>query len=133
MKSSQHSQLEFMLLQKEILTGKVSIKAYNPGEIILNTGKHLSPILIIEGQLAEFGNIDAFDQLSMDNLATFLENKPELLIIGSGPKHKLLPSHLTQAINKLGIAVESMASRQACHTYQVLSHDKRKVFALIFP
>ncbi|MFT6733606.1 MAG: hypothetical protein ACJAS9_001795 [Polaribacter sp.] len=40
--------------------------------------------------------------------------------------------NLIKHINDKGIAIEAMASRQACHTYEVLTHDRRRVNALIF-
>jgi len=122
-----------MLLQKETLINKVSIKAYSPGTIKLNIGVFDQAVLLVNGEKIDFEGADRFDQLSMKSLQKYLQNKPEILIIGSGEEHKILPPQITIKINQLGIAVESMASRQACHTYQVLSHDKRAVSALIFP
>ncbi|PCI73052.1 MAG: hypothetical protein COB38_01955 [Gammaproteobacteria bacterium] len=43
-----------------------------------------------------------------------------------------MDSALIKYLNDKGIAIEAMASRQACHTYEVLAHDRRKVNALIF-
>ena len=122
-----------MLLQKETLVNKVSIKAYSPGTIKLNIGVFDQAVLLIDGEKIDFEGADRFDELSIESIQKYLKSKPEILIIGSGKEHKILAPEITAKINQWGIAVESMASRQACHTYQVLSHDKRAVSALIFP
>jgi len=122
-----------MLLQKEISAEKVNIKAYKPGQITLNNGQFNHPVLLINGEKVEFTGAEEFEQLSILNIQSHLDCSPEILILGSGENHKILPLELIKGINKMGIAVESMASRQACHTYQVLIHDKRRVCALIYP
>ena len=122
-----------MLLQKEISLENVSIKAYQPGKITLNIGSFDKPVLLVNGEKIEFTGAIEFNQLSLQDIQNHINCAPEILIIGSGGNHKILPLEITKGINEMGIAVESMASRQACHTYQVLIHDKRSVCALIYP
>jgi len=122
-----------MLLQKEISLEKVSIKAYKPGEITLNIGQFDHPVLLINGAKVEYTGAEEFEHLSLQDIQSHLNCSPEILILGSGETHKILPLEIAKGINEMRIAVESMASRQACHTYQVLIHDKRSVCALIYP
>ncbi len=121
-----------MLLQKEDADVKVIIKAYKPGCISLNIGEFKQSILLINGEKKEFNAAENFERLSFEHLTEYLKDKPEILIIGTGEKHQMLSPAMTQKINNLGIAVEAMASRQACHTYQVLAYEQRTVHALIF-
>lgn len=122
-----------MLIQKEDAEGQIIIKSYQPGLIKLNIGEFNHVILLKNGTLGDFELTTSFDQLNQQLLQDIIQAKPEVLIIGSGEKHQMLPLQLVKLINQQGIAVESMASRQACHTYQVLVYEQRRVFALIFP
>jgi len=122
-----------MLIQKEDAEGQIIIKSYRPGHIQLNVGEFNQVVLLQNGAMGEFDTAASFDQLTQEALEAIIQQKPEVLIIGSGEKHQMLPIALVHAINQQGIAVESMASREACHTYQVLAFDQRRVFALIFP
>ncbi len=122
-----------MLLQKEATDAKVNIKAYKAGEIKLNIGIFKQVVFLVNGDKKDFNGAESFEKLSFDDLNKHLEIKPEVFIIGTGDKHQLLSSKITQQINAMGIAVEAMASRQACHTYQVLTYEQRRVYALIYP
>jgi len=122
-----------MLLQKESTGALVSIKAYQAGKITTNVGIFDHVISLSQGKLVEFDGAKTFDQLSFEDIEMHLDDEPEVLIIGSGETHQILPIRIVGKLNEIGIAVESMASRQACHTYQVLCHDQRKVRAIIYP
>lgn len=122
-----------MLLQKEGTEAVVSIKTYENGKITTNVGIFDTVISLSDGKLVEFKSVATFADLTFENIEEHLDDKPEVLIIGTGRAHQILPIRITGKLNEMGIAVESMASRQACHTYQVLSHDRRRVWAIIFP
>jgi len=97
-----------MLIQKEDAEGQIIIKSYQPGQIKLNVGEFKHVILLRNGAMGEFDNTVSFDQLSHEKLQDIITAKPEILIIGSGEKHQMLPLQLVQVINQRGIAVESM-------------------------
>lgn len=122
-----------MLLQKEDNKTSVNIKAYHPGEITLNVGRFSEAILLANGNVTTFAGAAEFEHLTLEELENALIEQPEVLIIGTGEKHQILPISITQCLNEKGIAVEAMASRQACHTYQVLVFEQRRICALIYP
>ncbi|PHS15877.1 MAG: hypothetical protein COA86_12705 [Kangiella sp.] len=121
-----------MLLQKEIADGAVHIKAYSEGKIRLNIGEYTDLVILKEYKFVEINSIISFEELSTSLLDELTDNSPEILIIGTGFTHQIMDISLIKYLNDKGIAIEAMASRQACHTYEVLSHDRRKVNALIF-
>jgi uncharacterized protein len=122
-----------MLIQKEDNQTSVSIKAYQPGEITLNIGRYSEVIFLSNGLVEAFKGAKLFNELTIDELESALVDLPEILIIGTGEKHQLLPIKIVQTLNDRGVAVEAMASRQACHTYQVLMFEQRRICALIYP
>lgn len=127
-----------MLFQKEQNHGIYQIKAFNPGQIevankqLAEIVSYTQPILISAHSLSLFQACDNFAELSICSLKDLLDNDLEILLIGTGQKHQFLKPSDTAMLNQLGIAVETMATRQACHTFEVLQHDRRKVQALLF-
>ncbi|MFT6734843.1 MAG: hypothetical protein ACJAS9_003045 [Polaribacter sp.] len=121
-----------MLLQKESSEEAVHIKAYTDGKIQLNIGEYSNFVFLKEYQFVKITSNLLFDALSTDLLDQLTDNSPEILIIGTGDTHQIMDLDLIKHINDKGIAIEAMASRQACHTYEVLAHDRRRVNALIF-
>ncbi len=122
-----------MLLQKEATDTNVNIKAYQAGEIKLNIGIFNQVVFLADGDKKDFSGAQNLAQLSFEDLSKHLETKPEIFIIGTGNKHQPFSAKIIQKINAMGIAIEAMASRQACHTYQVLTFEQRRVYALIYP
>ncbi|WP_262691381.1 Mth938-like domain-containing protein [Kordiimonas aestuarii] len=62
-----------------------------------------------------------------------VEQKPELVLIGTGEKMQLIPSSLRQALEAQGIGYDVMDTGAAARTYNVLLIEGRKVAALLLP
>ncbi|WP_196138424.1 Mth938-like domain-containing protein [Aliikangiella sp. G2MR2-5] len=122
-----------MQFQKENNAGPVAIKAYKPGEIVFFNGIYSEPVLVSNNSVDLYLQAKEFEEVDYQHLLEALPDDIEVLLIGTGPAHKLMPANTMRELNKKGIAVEVMATRQACHTLQVLIHDNRIVVALLFP
>ncbi|MFA5490585.1 MAG: MTH938/NDUFAF3 family protein [Candidimonas sp.] len=61
------------------------------------------------------------------------KDAPEILLIGMGLKHRMLPVQATQPLLRLGIGVESMTTEAASRTYNILMTEGRRVIAALLP
>lgn len=122
-----------MLLQKEQNTGMVSIKGYQPGKINITGQVYQVPVLVFPDRVAVFEGVNLFSEFNIEQLIPLVSDDTEIVIIGSGEKHQFINAQEMKKITDKGIAIEVMASRQACHTFQVLLHEKRKVLGVVFP
>ncbi len=61
------------------------------------------------------------------------KDAPEILLIGTGLKHRLLPTAVTQPLLSLGIGVEAMTTEAAARTYNILMTEGRRVVAALLP
>lgn len=122
-----------MLIQKEKTTCEISIKAYSPGNINISGQNYQSPVLVSPGLLTLFQPISEFALLKTEHLLSIIPKETEILLIGSGAQHRFLPTQEISPLLKQGIGVEVMATRQACHTFQILALEDRKIIALLFP
>ncbi len=121
-----------MLLQKEPNHNSINIKSYKAGEINISGTLYNRPILLQPSNVTIFESATNFSALNIDQLIERIPSETEVLLIGTGEKHLFLPQSAIQQINRLGLSVEVMATRPACHTFQILAYENRKVFALLF-
>lgn len=75
------------------------------------------------------------DPMDFLNGATASKPKdaPEILLIGMGLKHRMLPAQATAPLLRLGIGVESMTTEAASRTYNILMTEGRRVIAALLP
>ncbi|KAG6812937.1 hypothetical protein H0H92_015257 [Tricholoma furcatifolium] len=59
--------------------------------------------------------------------------KPEILLLGTGKTIAHVPVGIRTYLNKLGIQVDVMDTRNACSTYNLLSEEGRRVAAALLP
>ncbi|TQV86449.1 Mth938-like domain-containing protein [Aliikangiella coralliicola] len=122
-----------MLLQKESDGSATTIKSYQPGEINISGNIYSQPVLITTNSVTEYDKANSFTDLDFEDIASLLPDGTEILLVGCGEKHQLVPAKEIEKMNKRGVAIEVMATRQACHTFQVLNYERRNVVALLIP
>ena len=71
------------------------------------------------------------DDLRPADFEALLALKPELVIFGSGPRHRFVAPALMRALIEHGIGVETMDTPAACRTYNVLVAEGRSVVAAL--
>ncbi|WP_207478549.1 Mth938-like domain-containing protein [Arenibaculum pallidiluteum] len=117
-----------------IPAGRQIIEDYGPGGFRVSGVVFGGPVLVLperslDWDVASFGELTerSFDPVTM------AEPRPELLLLGSGPRIQLLPSRLRQAIRAHGVVIEVMDTGAACRTYNVLLGEGRRVGAALLP
>ncbi len=121
-----------MLFQKERNINPVNIKGYNEGELNISGQRFNSPVLLDASSIQPYHS-KSFSELDIDELIKRIPEETEVLLIGTGGQHMMLSPRIIKQFNDKGIALEVMATRPACHTFQVLVYEMRKVVALLFP
>ena len=74
-----------------------------------------------------------WNELSAPHFDAVMALSPELMILGSGAKHRFVhPRHVHRLIGA-GIGVECMDTMAACRTFNVLVSEGRRVVAALLP
>jgi uncharacterized protein len=71
------------------------------------------------------------EDLCAADFEALLALKPELVIFGSGPRHRFVAPGLMRALINLRIGVETMDTAAACRTYNVLVAEGRSAVAAL--
>ena len=71
------------------------------------------------------------EQLVEAHFEQALALRPELVIFGSGPRHRFIAPALTRRLIDARIGVETMDTAAACRTYNVLAAEGRAVLAAL--
>jgi uncharacterized protein len=113
---------------------KQSITAYGEGWIAVNGQRHAgSMILASDGQLLPW-DCQRFEELSaahFERLTSVMDEAPELVVFGSGPRLRFVRPALLQSLMARRIGVETMDTAAACRTYNILAGEGRRVVAAL--
>jgi uncharacterized protein len=107
------------------------IRSYSPGEIKLREGTIRTNVIISQEKIIPDWNPPAIDQLSIADFAPALEQKPEIILFGTGRQQQFPNIALLTEIMRAGTAIEVMETGAACRTYNVLIGEYRAVVAAL--
>jgi uncharacterized protein len=89
-------------------------------------------IALTADEVLETWTDKAVADLVEDDFATLLDAAPEVVLIGTGPAGEFPPRELTFAMARRGIGLETMDTRAAARTFNVLAGEGRRVAAVLY-
>ena len=122
---------EALKLHAQRLTQLNTVTAYGPGYIEINGARHSGNLILLPA-LVQPWPVAGFEMLRAEDFDQVLGQKPEVILLGTGARHRLVPPRLTASLARAGIALESMDTQAACRTYNILVSDGRQVAGAFF-
>lgn len=111
------------------------ISHYGPGVISVNGQDYTGNVLITRSAVQENWFDGELDTLSLAHFEDLLqmqgEERPEIVVLGTGTDHRFPNMRLVAELNQHGLALEVMNTRAACRTYSVLVSEYRRVAAAL--
>ena len=89
------------------------------------------PCIVAPDRLIENWAVEDIATLTAGGLQPAVMLKPELILLGTGPRLCFPQMSVTRDIVALGIGFEVMDTAAACRTYNVLVHEGRRVVAAL--
>ncbi|MCS5711061.1 MTH938/NDUFAF3 family protein [Candidatus Berkiella aquae] len=120
-----------MHIQQDETTATYQIKRYEPGKIWINEACYEQSVIIRPHQLIVPWEPNQFADLTTRHFESLYDNKPDILLLGTGEISAIPSDDLLQELWQKGIGIEFMDSRRACFTYTVLAAEERNVAACI--
>lgn len=109
------------------------IQGYDSSTIRINNTRYSRPIALSADVCLEDALPANLADLDATHVANILEQvKPEVVLVGTGKSHKLMPDAILAPCIQAQIGFEVMPTAAACRTYTVLSSEGRRVAALLF-
>ena len=88
-------------------------------------------LVLAPDQLVENWAVDDASQFDLAAVAGLVALKPELILLGTGPRQVFPPREAQAALLRQGIGIEVMDNAAACRTYNLLAGEGRRVIAAI--
>jgi len=110
-----------------------TVTAYGSGYFEINRVRHEGPLLLMpEGDVRPWP-VDSYEALTADDLEALLPLGAEVILLGTGDRHRIPHPRLTAALTRAGAGLEAMDSSAACRTYNILMGEGRRVLAALLP
>lgn len=117
-----------MSLQEARPDGVLTVRWVREDRIAVE-GREIHGSFLLSPEAVEAWPVTAVEQIDADTIAPILALKPELVIIGTGPRQRLLAPRQQIELLRLGIGVEAMDNAAAARTYNLLALEGRRVVA----
>ena len=118
------------MIINEIQTTSHRFGLYEDGKIAVNKNTYSHSIWLEPNAVHSFEPKLA-ENIQGDDFKDIIELDPDIVIIGTGPKHRLLRSEQILLLTQNGIGVEVMSTKAAIRSYMILTQDSRHVIACL--
>ena len=119
-----------MKLHPAASEGRQLFSGYGPGYVAVNNVRYERNVLVSPDAVTDWP-VGDFGALTPSDFAFIGEQRPEILILGTGSKQRFPRPELARALAAGGAGVEVMDTRAACRTYNILVAEGRRVVAAI--
>eukprot|EP00038_Savillea_parva_P008426 m.176912 g.176912 ORF g.176912 m.176912 type:complete len:256 (-) comp14249_c0_seq1:118-885(-) len=110
------------------------VSAFSSAGFVVNERRIKGSVALLP-QLRLQWRVSAVEDVTPDALELFTLTTPaiEILVVGTGDRIEMLPREAMKYLKDHNIAVELLATRRACSTYNFLSAEGRHVAAALIP
>lgn len=120
-----------MKLTDHKVAGAHLVHSYAPGELRIGASVLRRSCILSAARLVSEWRPQTLAQVTLADLDPVFELKPQIVVIGSGPRQRFAQPALLGAILSRGIGCEVMETGAACRTYNVLVSEDRAVVAAL--
>ena len=104
-----------------------TVTSYDDRGVEINAQRFEFSLIVMPEAAPRRWNVPTFESLTAAHFDQIEEDKPDVVILGTGERQRFVHPRLTGALSLRHIGVECMDSKAACRTYNVLMGEGRKV------
>ena len=104
---------------------------YSAKSVAIQGAEYSKNIVVFNDKISNFA-VDNIKDLTLEHLIDIINNKPDLIIFGTGNSVTYPDFKVLEKINSLGIGYEIMPIPALCRTYNFLISESRKVVCILF-
>ncbi len=120
-----------MKFSRELPVG-VTVRRVTASEIHIGDTTWTQSVKITSAGVIDGWAETPISSLGIADFESLLSSAPELVILGTGTGHVIPPRELVFALARRGIGFESMHTRAAARTFNVLVGEGRQVAAVLY-
>lgn len=105
---------------------------YGDGYVLINQVRYERNLIVLPELLIDEWPVSSLSQLEFRHFENILAHTPEIIILGTGNKHRFPDQTLLRQLTQSRIAIEIMDTRACCRTYNILVEEDRRVAAALF-
>lgn len=122
-----------MRFSQDLVSNVNLIRGYGAGELRINNEVFRTAMIVAPSTLRPESELTAASGLGATHAAHLLELRPEVVLLGTGPKQVFPDPAFGAQFLAAGIGFEVMDTGAACRTFNVLVSEQRLVAALLIP
>jgi len=111
-------------------TGRITIVGLTDEWIQINQERFERSVAILVDHIVDW-SIDAVEALEIHHFDEILSKKPEVVLVGTGICQAFVHPKVAAYLAQAGVGLECMTTRAACHTFNMLSAEDRRVAAIL--
>jgi uncharacterized protein len=104
-----------------------TVTGYDDAGVEINAERFAFSLIVMPEAAPRPWNVPNFESLTAAHFERIEEDKPDVVILGTGDTQRFVHPRLIASLSARHIGVESMDSKAACRTYNVLMGEGRKV------
>lgn len=114
------------------LSSAATIRRVSGSAIVVGNERYTETIALTPDGLVEDFAPPPLDELAVSHFERLLEDKPELIILGTGERTVFPPRELTFAFARRRVGLEVMDTAAAARTFNVLAGEGRRLAAVLY-
>lgn len=107
--------------------GNYLITGYDQGWVEINRQRYTNNLILLPNQLIENWEALTFENIQISHFEKIAALTPDVVLLGTGVKHRFIHPKLTTCLTTIGISLECMSTSAACRTYNILMGEGRNV------
>ncbi len=109
---------------------EISIRRVESGAIMVGDQLLKNNFALTTDEVIGDWNASVIEDMTEDDFEALIASKPELILLGTGPKPVFPPRELVFSLARKGIGLEAMDTAAACRTFNILISEGRRVAAV---
>ncbi len=120
-----------MKLHLSTAAGVNLITGYGAGYVQINERRYESSLVILPDHVIPDWEVPDFSALTAPRLGALSAHRPEIVLLGTGRRHRFPAPVLLADLIMSDIGLEVMDTQAACRTYNILVAEGRRVAAAL--
>lgn len=112
-------------------TTDLTIRRVEDGAVTIGDETLTVDVALTAERIIRDWQVTSVSRLTVEDLETVLAEDPEMIVLGTGREQRFPPRELMFALARRGIGLETMDTRAACRTFNILVAEGRRPAAVL--